>query len=208
MVEKSTRSVQWSVLNRHHQKENHVLDSEKRPRDSKCEESGPDARKIESTINLRSEVVTCAVGHHKQPVHPDRVAHRRPQPAKARRKSWRCASLVLLDLSFQTRERFSASLTKFGARTDNTSRRPCRARGEPQRPPRPVQTGGGRSVTPLSTQLVSLGRLLLFGSPLFGDRQSAALPDWSFLWGAEAREDRHLGALKVVFCGQAHAGHW
>ena len=32
-----------------------------------------------------------------------------------------------------------------------------------QRPPRPVQTGGGRSVTPSSTQLVSLGRLLLFG---------------------------------------------
>ena len=28
-----------------------------------------------------------------------------------------------------------------------------------------------------------------------------------FLWGAEAREDRHLGALKVVFCPQAHAGH-
>ena len=51
-----------------------------------------------------------------------------------------------------------------------------------QRPPRPVQTGGGRSVTPSSTQLVSLGRLLIFGwpgSPLFGDRQSAALPDLS-----------------------------
>ena len=32
-----------------------------------------------------------------------------------------------------------------------------------QRQPRPVQTGGGRSVTPSSTQLVSLGRLLLFG---------------------------------------------
>ena len=28
-----------------------------------------------------------------------------------------------------------------------------------------------------------------------------------FLWGAEAQEDRHLGALKVVFCPQAHAGH-
>ena len=44
-------------------------------------------------------------------------------------------------------------------------------------------------MTPSSTQLLSLGRLLLFGwpgrpssswSPLFGDRQSAALPDWSF----------------------------
>ena len=32
-----------------------------------------------------------------------------------------------------------------------------------QRPPRPVQTGGGHSVTPSSTQLVALGRLLLFG---------------------------------------------
>ena len=32
-----------------------------------------------------------------------------------------------------------------------------------QRPPRPVQTGGGRSDTPSSTQLVSLGRPLLFG---------------------------------------------
>ena len=45
-------------------------------------------------------------------------------------------------------------------------------------------------------------------APLLGGRQSAALPDWSFLCGAEAREDRHLGALKVVFCPQAHAGHW
>ena len=32
-----------------------------------------------------------------------------------------------------------------------------------RRPPRPVQTGGGRSVTPSSTQLLALGRLLLFG---------------------------------------------
>ena len=54
-------------------------------------------------------------------------------------------------------------------------RRPCQARGDrqgctecrrfPLRAylPRPVQTGGGRSVTPSSTQLESLGRLLLFG---------------------------------------------
>ena len=28
-----------------------------------------------------------------------------------------------------------------------------------------------------------------------------------FLWGAVPREDRHLGALKVVFCPKAHAGH-
>ena len=27
------------------------------------------------------------------------------------------------------------------------------------------------------------------------------------LWGAEARESRHLGVLKVVFCPQAQAGH-
>ena len=44
------------------------------------EESGPDVRKIDSTINLRSEMASCAVGHHKQPVHSDRVAQRRPQP--------------------------------------------------------------------------------------------------------------------------------
>ena len=58
-----------------------------------------------------------------------------------------------------------------------------------QRPPRLVQTGGGRSATLPSTQLVALGRLLLFGwprrpssswLPLFGDRQSAALPNWTF----------------------------
>ena len=29
-----------------------------------------------------------------------------------------------------------------------------------------------------------------------------------FLWGAGAREDRHIGALKVVFCPQALAGHF
>ena len=81
-------------------------------------------------------------------------------------------------------------------------RRPSRARGGRQGctecrrfplraynklPPRPAQTGGGRSVTPSSTQLVSLGRLLLFGYPgrpssswwsLFGDRRSAP-PDWT-----------------------------
>ena len=28
-----------------------------------------------------------------------------------------------------------------------------------------------------------------------------------FLLGAVPREGRHLGALKVVFCPQAHAGH-
>ena len=28
-----------------------------------------------------------------------------------------------------------------------------------------------------------------------------------FLWGAEAREGRHLGVLKVVFSPQAQAGH-
>ena len=28
-----------------------------------------------------------------------------------------------------------------------------------------------------------------------------------FLWGAVPREGRRLGALKVVFCPQAHAGH-
>ena len=33
-----------------------------------------------------------------------------------------------------------------------------------QRPPRPVQTGRGRSVTPSSTQLASLGRLLTTGA--------------------------------------------
>ena len=28
------------------------------------------------------------------------------------------------------------------------------------------------------------------------------------LFGAVPREDRHLGALKVVFCPKAQAGHW
>ena len=41
-----------------------------------------------------------------------------------------------------------------------------------------------------------------------------ATPRWppaaaglDLLWGAVPREGRHLGALKVVFCPQAHAGH-
>ena len=29
-----------------------------------------------------------------------------------------------------------------------------------------------------------------------------------FLFGAVPRGDRHLGALKMVFCPKAHAGHW
>ena len=81
-------------------------------------------------------------------------------------------------------------ISKFVARTDDTSRcsglperqeamkaplsgawRPTRLHGVwavptlcvHRRPPRPVQTGGGRNETPSSTQLVALGRLLLFG---------------------------------------------
>ena len=46
-------------------------------------ESGPDVRKTDSKINLQSEMASYAVGHHKQPVHSDRVAHRHPQPARA-----------------------------------------------------------------------------------------------------------------------------
>ena len=37
------------------------------------------------------------------------------------------------------------------------------------------------------------------------DRCAAGL---DFLWGAVPREGRHLGALKVVFCPQAQAGHF
>ena len=37
---------------------------------------------------------------------------------------------------------------------------------------------------------------------------AAALPVWTFLWGAVPREDRHLGAFKVVFCPKAQAGHF
>ena len=138
--------VHWSVLNRHHQKENHVLDSEKRPRDRKCEESGPDVKKIDSTINLRSEMASCAVGLHKQPVHPDRAAHRRPQPARARKKSWRCASLSLFwTCHFRhangTLHHSQSSGPEQTTRRDvldcrrgkrPSRRRPCRARGEPQ----------------------------------------------------------------------------
>ena len=50
---------------------------------------------------------------------------------------------------------------EFTERCKECRRFPLRAYN--QRPPRPVQTGGGRSETPSSTQLVSLGRLLLFG---------------------------------------------
>ena len=37
---------------------------------------------------------------------------------------------------------------------------------------------------------------------------AAALPVWTFLFGAVPREDRHHSALKVVFCPQALAGHF
>ena len=37
---------------------------------------------------------------------------------------------------------------------------------------------------------------------------AAALPVWTLFFGAVPREDRHLGALKMVFCPQAHAGNW
>ena len=36
---------------------------------------------------------------------------------------------------------------------------------------------------------------------------AAALPVWTLFFGAVPREGRHLGALKVVCCPQAQAGH-
>ena len=64
--------------------------------------------------------------------------------------------------------------------------------------------------------LPSLGRLPPAGgqvarrlpgrhSSVAASRCAASL---GLLWGAEAREDRHLGAVMVVFCQQAHAGHF
>ena len=44
-------------------------------------------------------------------------------------------------------------------------------------------------------------------SPLFGGGQSAALPDWSFC-GAQRLGKTATWCPQVVFCPQAHAGHW
>ena len=82
------------------------------------------------------------------------------------------------------------------------------------RPPRPVQSGSGRSVTPSSTQLVSLARFpFSLGnrpssswSPLFGGRQSAALPDWTSVV-AVPREDRHLVSSGGLFARRHRRGH-
>ena len=83
------------------------------------------------------------------------------------------------------------------------------------RPPRPVQTGGGVAEhrRPLSSHAGSPAPPWVAESPVaflvatlwWPPVRCAAGVD--FLWGAEAREDRHLGVLKVVFCQEAHAGH-
>ena len=100
------------------------------------------------------------------------------------------------------------------------------ARGNLTRLPRPVSPWSatalagtsahfGRALS-VSHHLPSLGRL-----PLRVVRSSVAFLvttlRWPpvrcvarlvFVWGAVPPEDRHLGALKVVFCPQAHAGHF
>ena len=74
----------------------------------------------------------------------------------------------------------------------------------------------GRSPS-VSHHLPSLGRLPLRGwsgrpsssrSPLFGDRQSAALPDWSFCGAQGNGKTATLVPSRVVFCPQALAGHF
>ena len=46
------------------------LDGEQRPRDSKNEQSRPDAKKIDSATNLRPEMASCAIGRKRLPVQP------------------------------------------------------------------------------------------------------------------------------------------
>ena len=83
--------------------------------------------------------------------------------------------------------------------------------------PRPVQTGGGRSVThfyhtarhsgsPAPPRVARSPVVFLVATLRWPP--AAALPVWTFLFGAVPRGDRHLGALKVVFCPKAQAGHW
>ena len=151
-------------------------------------------------------MASCALGHDKLPVHLDRVAQRRPQPARANEQA---QSRKPPGIRGKLRDLLDPSSAHFRAfSTDNSNgllaneilstthlllgcadasvRR--RRGGKPsgrrqsawssqsaarsvggshslrnQRPPRPVQTGGGRSDTPSSTQLVALGRPLLFG---------------------------------------------
>ena len=75
----------------------------------------------------------------------------------------------------------------------------------------------GRSVTPSCTQLGRTGspaplRVAQVARRLPGRHSSVAssrcAAGLDFLFGAVPREDRHLGALKMVFCPKAHAGHW
>ena len=100
------------------------------------------------------------------------------------------------------------------------------AGGNLTRLPRPVSswrttalawTGpSSRVASSVSHYLPPLGRLPPAGgqvarrlpgrhSSVAASRCAAGL---DFLWGAVPREDRHLGALKVVFCPQAQAGHF
>ena len=88
-------------------------------------------------------------------------------------------------------------------------------RGERQRSPGRAPLLG--SPHPYPTICRPLGRL----RPCAGGQVARRLPGrhssvaasrcaagLDFLWGAVPREDRHLGALKVVFCPQAQAGHF
>ena len=100
------------------------------------------------------------------------------------------------------------------------------ARGDLTRLPRRVSswsapalawTGpSSRVASSVSHHLPSLGRLLLFGwssrpssswSPLFGGRQSAALPDWSFCGAQRLGKAATLVSSRWSLCPQVHAGH-
>ena len=151
-------------------------------------------------------MANCVAGRKGLTVHPDRVAQRRPQPARANEQAQsrkppgiRGKLRDLLDRSSAHFRAFSSDNSNGLVANENLStthilgcadvicssgrgKRPSRRRQNwrvendkaarsvggshslrNQRLPRPVRTGGGRSVTPSFTQLVSLGRLLLFG---------------------------------------------
>ena len=82
--------------------------------------------------------------------------------------------------------------------------------GSHHRTPRPVQTGGGHSAAPLSIQLclwVGSLRRWVTARRLPGRHSSVTASPLRCRTGLLAGR-RGFGALKVVFCSQAHAGHW
>ena len=100
---------------------------------------------------------------------------------------------------------YSAATARTRLRRGGGTQRLCAAPSSRLRSHVPTHCSFSRAGSPAPPWVAGSPVAFLVATPWWPP--AAALPVWTFLLGAVPREGRHLGALKVVFCPQAHAGH-